>query len=135
MNEGRKRDRPLVLVADDDEDILALVSLQFERANIEVLQARNGSDALELALEHLPDLAVLDVMMPGLNGYEIVQRLRDNESTHPMPLILLTARAGGADARYGYQVGADDYIKKPFSPGELRQRVESLLANGRQADG
>jgi DNA-binding response OmpR family regulator len=131
MNEGVERERPLVLVADDDEDILTLVSLQLERAEMDVIKASNGDEALAMALEHVPDLAVLDVMMPGLNGYEIVEKLRDNEGTHPMPLILLTARAGGADAKYGYQVGADDYIKKPFSPNELRERVEGLLTHGR----
>jgi DNA-binding response OmpR family regulator len=133
MNAGGERDRPLVLVADDDEDILSLVSLQLERANIEVLKARNGDEALALAVERVPDLAVLDVMMPGLNGYEVVKRLRDAGETVTMPLILLTARAGGGDAQYGYQVGADEYIKKPFSPAELRKRVEALL--GREPDG
>jgi DNA-binding response OmpR family regulator len=128
MSEGVDRERPLVLVADDDEDILALVSLQLQRAEMDVIQASSGDEALALALEHVPDLAVLDVMMPGLNGYQVVEKLRDEHSTHPIPLILLTARAGGADAKYGYQVGADDYIKKPFSPAELRERVDALLA-------
>jgi DNA-binding response OmpR family regulator len=127
MGEAGERERPLVLVADDDEDILALVSLQLERGNIDVIQARNGEEALALAEERQPDLAVLDVMMPGLNGYEVVKRLRATEQAGTMPMILLTARAGGGDASYGYQVGADDYIKKPFSPAELRERVEALL--------
>ncbi|HKR99545.1 MAG TPA: response regulator [Candidatus Dormibacteraeota bacterium] len=131
MKEGVDRERPLVLVADDDEDILALVSLQLERAEMDVIRASNGDEALALALEHVPDLAVLDVMMPGLNGYQVVEKLRHEDRTHPIPLILLTARAGGADAKYGYQVGADDYIKKPFSPHELRERVQSLLTDGR----
>ncbi len=128
MSAAQERTRPLVLVADDDEDILSLVSLQLERGNMEVIQARSGDEALALAEERLPDLAVLDVMMPGLNGYEVVKRLRGNAQAATMPLILLTARAGGGDASYGYQVGADDYIKKPFSPTALRERVEALLA-------
>ncbi|HEX6460485.1 MAG TPA: response regulator [Thermoleophilaceae bacterium] len=128
MSAGEVRTRPLVLVADDDEDILSLVSLQLSRGDMDVIQARDGDEALALAEERLPDLAVLDVMMPGLNGYEVVKRLRGNERAATMPLILLTARAGGGDASYGYQVGADDYIKKPFSPAELRERVESLLS-------
>src|SRR5512133_1182695 len=134
MKEGVHRERPLVLVADDDEDILALVSLQLERAEIDVIRASNGDEALKLALEHVPDLAVLAVMMPGLNGRQVVEKLRGDDSTHPMPLILLTARAGGADVKYGYQVGADDYIKKPFSPHELRERVETLLTHGRPGE-
>jgi DNA-binding response OmpR family regulator len=116
-----------VLVADDDEDILELVSLQLERGNIEVIQARTGDEALTLVEERRPDLAVLDVMMPGVNGYEVVKKLRGSAHVGAMPLILLTARAGGGDAQHGYQVGADDYIKKPFSPAELRDRVEALL--------
>jgi DNA-binding response OmpR family regulator len=128
MSAAEERTRPLVLVADDDEDILSLVSLQLERGNMEVIQARSGDEALALAEDRLPDLAVLDVMMPGLNGYEVVKRLRGNTQAATMPLILLTARAGGGDAQHGYQVGADDYIKKPFSPTELRERVEALLA-------
>jgi DNA-binding response OmpR family regulator len=114
-----------VLVADDDEDILELVSIQLGRGDIEVLRASTGEEALALAREHRPDLAVLDVMMPGLNGYEVVKRLRADENS--MPVILHTARAGGGDAQFGYQVGADDYMKKPFSPVELRERVEALL--------
>jgi len=132
MKEVGERERPLVLVADDDEDILTLVSLQLERASMDVVQARDGDEALALAIEQRPDLAVLDVMMPGLNGYEVVKRLRGDETTGAMPLILLTARAGGGDAKYGYQVGADDYIKKPFSPGALRERVEALLGRERE---
>ena len=121
-----------MLVADDDEDILELVSLQLERGNIDVIQARDGEEALALAEERRPDLAVLDVMMPGINGYEVVKQLRGSVHGGSMPLILLTARAGGGDATYGYQVGADDYIKKPFSPAELRDRVEALLGRPSQ---
>ena len=128
MEASAQRERPLILVADDDEDILSLVSLQLERAGMEVLKARTGDEALALANERMPDLAVLDVMMPGLNGYEVVKRLRHEGQTGDIPLVLLTARAGGGDAQYGYQVGADDYIKKPFSPAELRERVEALLS-------
>src|SRR5438045_6616567 len=127
MTGGGERERPLVLVADDDEDILALVSLQLERANMDVIQARDGDEALALAEARLPDLAVLDVMMPGLNGYEVVKRLRGTEHAGAMPLILLTARAGGGDASYGFQVGADDYLKQPFSPEALRERAVALL--------
>jgi CheY-like chemotaxis protein len=79
MNEAGERQRPLVLVADDDEHILSLVSLQLERASMDVVQARHGEEALTLAIEQRPDLAVLDVMMPDLNGYEVVKRLRGDD--------------------------------------------------------
>jgi DNA-binding response OmpR family regulator len=118
---------PLVLVADDDPDILTLVGFRLERAGYDVLPARDGEEALALALERQPDLAVLDVMMPKLDGYEVTQRLRDNSATSGMPVILLTAKVQEADITRGFEAGADDYIKKPFSPQELRARVQAIL--------
>ena len=118
---------PLVLVADDDPDILTLVGFRLERAGYEVLPARDGEEALALALERQPDLAILDVMMPKLDGYEVTQRLRSNQATSGMPVILLTARVQEADITRGFEAGADDYIKKPFSPQELRARVQAIL--------
>jgi DNA-binding response OmpR family regulator len=118
---------PLVLVADDDPDILTLVGFRLERAGYEVLPARDGEEALALALERQPDLAILDVMMPKLDGYEVTQRLRDDPATSAMPVILLTARVQEADITRGFEAGADDYIKKPFSPQELRARVQAIL--------
>jgi DNA-binding response OmpR family regulator len=118
---------PLVLVADDDPDILTLVGFRLERAGYEVLPARDGEEALALALERQPDLAILDVMMPKLDGYEVTQRLRSNQATRGMPVILLTARVQEADITRGFEAGADDYIKKPFSPQELRARVQAIL--------
>jgi DNA-binding response OmpR family regulator len=118
---------PLVLVADDDPDILTLVGFRLERAGYEVLPARDGEEALTLALERQPDLAILDVMMPKLDGYEVTQRLRSNQATSGMPVILLTARVQEADITRGFEAGADDYIKKPFSPQELRARVQAIL--------
>jgi len=118
---------PLVLVADDDPDILTLVGFRLERAGYEVLPARDGEEALALALERQPDLAILDVMLPKLDGYEVTQRLRSNQATSGMPVILLTARVQEADITRGFEAGADDYIKKPFSPQELRARVQAIL--------
>ena len=118
---------PLVLVADDDEDIRSLVTFRLERAGYRVVTASDGEHALSLALEHSPDLAVLDVMMPRLDGYELTRRLREHEATKSMPVILLTARAQEADVERGFEAGADDYIRKPFSPQELRARVQAIL--------
>jgi DNA-binding response OmpR family regulator len=125
-----ERERPLVLVADDEEDVLTLVALQLERAKLDVVRASDGDEALRLAQEELPDAAVLDVMMPGLNGYEVVSKMRESYDTSRIPVLLLTARAGKGDELHGYVRGADDYLMKPFSPNELRQRVEALLAKG-----
>lgn len=127
MTTLEKRERPLVLVADDDEDILALVVFRLEQANYDVASASNGAEALALARERVPDLAILDVMMPKLDGYEVTRQIRQHEATRGMPVILLTARVQEADVTRGFEAGADDYIKKPFSPQELRARVQSIL--------
>lgn len=118
---------PVVLVADDDEDILALVSFRLERAGYRVITARDGDTALTLARDERPDLAVLDVMMPKLDGYAVTRRLREAEATRDTPVILLTARVQEADVSRGFEAGADDYLKKPFSPAELRARVQAVL--------
>ena len=119
--------RPVVLVADDDPDILSLVSLRLERAGYDVVTAGDGEQALAAALERAPDLALLDVMMPKLDGYEVTQRLRASDSTRHVPVILLTARVQEADIERGVEAGADDYVKKPFSTTELRDRVQAAL--------
>lgn len=116
-----------VLVADDDPDILSLVAFRLERSGFEVLRASDGEEALRLAIAEAPDLALLDVSMPKLDGYEVTQQMRANEKTTRIPIILLTARAQETDMAAGLAAGADDYIKKPFSPQELGARVETLL--------
>lgn len=129
MNEPAPGDdtRPVILAADDDEDILELVTFRLERSGYTVVQARDGEEAWRLALDKKPDLAVLDVMMPKLNGFELTRRLRAEEATSRIPIILLTARAQDVDVQQGFDAGADDYIRKPFSPQELRARVQSIL--------
>ena len=110
---------PLVLVADDDEDILTLVALRFRRSGLEVILARDGEEALELIQTRAPDAAVLDIAMPKLTGLEVVRRVRDSEATKSMPIVLLTARAAEKDVELGLDAGADEYITKPFSPQDL----------------
>jgi DNA-binding response OmpR family regulator len=119
--------RPLVLIADDDSDILSLVALRLERSGFEVVVARDGEQALATALDREPDIALLDVMMPKLDGYEVTALLRDNQATRHIPIILLTARVQEADIARGLEAGADDYVKKPFSTRELRDRVQAAL--------
>jgi DNA-binding response OmpR family regulator len=119
--------RPLVLVADDDPDIRSLVVLRLERSGYEVVAAGDGEEALATALERNPDLALLDVMMPKLDGYEVTERLRREDATRHLPVILLTARVQETDIARGLEAGADDYVKKPFSPTELRARVQAVL--------
>ena len=121
------RQTPLVLVADDDADIRALVSFRLEKAGYDVVQAADGEEALRLTRERAPDLAVLDVMMPRLTGDEVTRQIRADDATSAIPVILLTAREQEADVARGFEAGADDYMKKPFSPQELRARVQAIL--------
>jgi DNA-binding response OmpR family regulator len=118
---------PLVLVADDDDDILLLVTTRLKRDGFDVIEARNGNEALALAHERQPKVAVLDIGMPGLDGLEVLARIRADEALQGMRVLLLTAKAQDSDMRRGYDAGADAYVRKPFSPGELSTRVRKLL--------
>jgi DNA-binding response OmpR family regulator len=120
-------DSPLVLVADDDPDILDLVRYRLERSGYAVATAEDGVEALRLADELSPALAVIDVMMPSLDGFEVTKRLREVPATAGIPVILLTARAQEEDVQQGFASGADDYLRKPFSPRELSARVQAIL--------
>jgi DNA-binding response OmpR family regulator len=122
-----RKPRPLVLVAEDDEDILEMVVFDLEDEGYEVLTARDGDAAVELALERKPDLVLLDVAMPGLDGYEVTRRLRAEEATKGTPVVLLTARAQVRDVIQGFEAGANDYVTKPFRPEELRTRLQAVL--------
>jgi DNA-binding response OmpR family regulator len=123
-----QRKKPLILVADDEADILALVAYRLKQDGYEVVQANDGDEAVELARELIPDLAVVDVMMPFTDGYEVTESLRAAKETERVPVILLTARIQDADVKRGEEAGADAYIKKPFSPDELKTSVAALLA-------
>jgi DNA-binding response OmpR family regulator len=120
--------RRVVLVADDDEDILLLVRTVLEREGYEVVATRDGAAAVAAALQRRPDLAVLDVSMPELDGLEVLRRLRTDANTMDMPVVLLSARVQEEDVRRGFDTGANAYVQKPFSPRELSERVSELLA-------
>jgi len=116
-----------VLVAEDDEDILLLVTTRLQRDGFEVVTARSGAEALELARERKPDIAVLDIGMPPPDGVEVVRRIRDDAELRSTRLLLLTAKAQESDVRRGLEAGADAYLTKPFSPADLSARVRALL--------
>ena len=120
--------RRLVLIADDDEDILALVRATIERSGHEVMAVGDGAAALSAMAERRPDLAVLDIAMPELDGLEVLRRLRADNETRDLPVILLTAQAQAADVERGFATGASAYVRKPFSPRDLATRVDDLLA-------
>jgi len=118
---------PRIFVVEDDRDIAALVSRYLTRAGWQVEPFESGTTALAAARQDPPDLIVLDLMLPGLDGLAVCRALRADGSTAAVPIIMLTARAEESDRIVGLDLGADDYIAKPFSPNELVARVRALL--------
>ena len=116
-----------ILVVDDEPDITALVAYHLAKAGYRVSTAANGPDALKSAREERPDIVILDVMLPGISGYDVLDELRRREETKDVGVILLTARREEPDRIRGLTLGADDYLTKPFSPHELALRVNALL--------
>jgi len=116
-----------ILVVDDEPDITALVAYHLARAGYRVSTANTGQDALKAAREERPDVVVLDLMLPGVSGYEVLRELRKQKDTGDIGVILLTARREEADRIKGLSLGADDYLTKPFSPQELTLRVAAVL--------
>jgi DNA-binding response OmpR family regulator len=117
----------VILVADDDDDVRELVVFRLDRAGYKVLAAADGEQALAIAIARPPDLCLIDVMMPKLDGYEVTERLRANDSLAEVPVILLTASVDEAAVDRGFAAGADDYMTKPFAPRELVRRVAAAL--------
>jgi DNA-binding response OmpR family regulator len=123
--------RPVVLIADDDPDILELVSLTLERDGYEVARARNGEEALRIAAERTLHLAVLDLMMPSVDGYEVTRRLREADPDHNLPILVLSAFAEDRQAARALALGADAYMRKPFGSRELLAKAGSLVLERR----
>ena len=117
----------VILAADDDDDILELVCLTLEQVGHTMLRASNGDEALTLAREQKPDVCVLDVVMPGKTGIEVVEALRASKNTEAIPILLLTATVNEKDLIPGIEKDSDRYMRKPFSPRELQDRVAALL--------
>ena len=113
-----------ILIVDDDPNILELVSIQLTQAGYEVQKASNGFEALELLNEGYPDLAVVDVMMPGMDGYTLTRKIRAKTD---IPVLLLTAKGELEDKEKGFAAGSDDYVVKPFEPKELQFRINAIL--------
>ncbi len=121
-----------VLIADDEEDIRDFVTIKLTRSQITVLTAADGLEALEVLATGQPDLAVLDVMMPGMSGIDVVRETRSGDGpSRDIPLILLTSKAQQSDIELGFSVGATDYVTKPFSPQELLLRINAIMARPR----
>lgn len=122
-----------ILVVDDEPDALELVAFNLRQAGYEVAAAEDGAEALEKARATLPHLIVLDVMLPEMNGLEVCKILRRDPATARIPIIMLTAKAGEIDRVLGLELGADDYVTKPFSPRELVLRVKNILQRHQEA--
>jgi DNA-binding response OmpR family regulator len=116
--------KPLILVVDDDRKILRLLRIELTAQGFQVLMAERGQDAIELVERQRPDLVVLDIIMPGMDGLEVLKRLRESTG---VPVILLTAKGTDADKILGLELGADDYLAKPFNPEELTARTRAVL--------
>lgn len=125
---------PKILVVDDEPDVVELVTFNLRKAGFEVIAASDGAAALRSARLELPDLIVLDLMLPEVDGLEVCKLLRRDPATAGVPIILLTAKAAEIDRVLGLELGADDYVTKPFSPRELVLRVKKLVERRRHAD-
>jgi CheY-like chemotaxis protein len=122
----------VVLIADDEEDIIRFVEINLRLEGLDVITAHDGEEALHKALNERPSLILLDAMMPRMDGYEVCAKLRADERTFQLPIIMLTAKSLEADRVLARSVGADDVIIKPFDPTELVDKVKTLLSGGSQ---
>lgn len=127
MNQDQVRERPLVLVADDEPDILSLVSLRLREAAYDIASAVDGRQALLVAREQRPDAAVIDVWMPEMDGYELTRAIRADTDLCAMPVVLLSASVRESEIHRGEEAGANDYLRKPFVPSELQEAVATAL--------
>jgi len=130
----KARVKPKILVVDDEPDALELIAFNLKNAGLEVLTAENGDQALRLARSQLPDLILLDLMLPEVDGLEVCKILRRDPATSAIPIIMVTAKAAEMDRVLGLELGADDYVTKPFSPRELVLRVKNLLRRRQAAE-
>lgn len=118
---------PVIVVADDDVDTLNIIKIKLESHGLKVLTLRDGQEALAAIRKHKPALAILDVMMPKLNGFQVSRMVKFDKTLKEIPIILLTARSERVDMDTGHQVGVDEYLTKPFNPEELLELVKKSV--------
>jgi len=123
-----------VLLVEDEQDVAELIRYNLAKEGYDVVMTANGADALRLARERQPDVVLLDIMVPQLNGWEVCRRLKKDPELSATPVIMVTGRVEEGDKVLGFEVGADDYVTKPFSPRELIARIRAVVRRGRQAD-
>jgi DNA-binding response OmpR family regulator len=127
MSQIARSSRKKILVADDEADVLNLLALHLKKEGFEVIKAEDGARAVRLAMEEIPALIILDLMMPGMSGLDVTKQLKRTPETMQIPILMLTARAEEIDRIIGLELGADDYVTKPFSPREIVLRVQAVL--------
>lgn len=123
-----------ILVVDDETDILTLLEYNLEKAGFKVISADDGPDAIDITKRERPDLIILDIMLPSMEGTEVCKILKSGDATRHIPIIMLTAKGEEVDRVVGFELGADDYITKPFSPRELILRVKAVLKRGQDRE-
>ncbi|TAM42261.1 response regulator transcription factor [bacterium] len=119
--------REKILIVEDEKDIIKMLEYNLKKEGFKVIAARDGEDALDLAVREYPDLILLDLMLPGMDGLEVCKSLKKEAKTASIPIIMLTAKSQESDKVVGLELGADDYITKPFSPRELIARIKAVL--------
>jgi len=126
--------RETILIVEDEKDIVKMLEYNLKKEGFKTLSARDGEDALDLAVRQRPDLVILDLMLPGMDGLEVCKNLKGDTKTAPIPVIMLTAKSQESDKIVGLELGADDYITKPFSPRELIARIKAVLRRVKEKD-
>ncbi|MFZ5965834.1 MAG: response regulator transcription factor [Bacillota bacterium] len=125
--------RKKVLVVDDEQHIVELIQFNLESSGFDVIVSDNGEEAIKLADEEIPDVIILDLMLPGIDGFEACKKIRSNDKTSKTPIIMLTAKSEETDKVLGLELGADDYLTKPFSVRELTARIKAILRRSEEA--
>ncbi|MCX5700474.1 MAG: response regulator, partial [Candidatus Omnitrophica bacterium] len=123
-----------ILIIEDEKDIVKMLDYNLKKEGFKTLIAHDGEDAIDAAITKLPDLILLDLMLPGLDGLEVCKSLKAERKTASIPVIMLTAKAQESDKVVGLELGADDYVTKPFSPRELIARIKAVLRRGKEKD-
>jgi len=126
--------REKILIVEDEKDIVKMLEYNLKKEGFRTISARDGEDALEYAVREHPDLIILDLMLPGMDGLEVCKELKKESKTALTPIIMLTAKAQESDKVVGLELGADDYVTKPFSPRELIARIKAVLRRAKEKE-
>ena len=129
-----KMSKEKILIVEDEKDIVKMLNYNLKKEGLKTLSVRNGEDAIDSARSEHPDLIILDLMLPGIDGLEVCKTLKGDSKSASIPIIMLTAKGQESDKVVGLELGADDYVTKPFSPRELIARIKAVLRRGKEKD-